>query len=180
MIVISNWSGGPTGHSQERCLGALGSLRALRARSAGASVPEMSQKHARDRTYEDAHGGRAREAGTLGRTGPHCRVPTSADPGLRSRTMTDNLWLHFSQQGPGFAPPVIARGEGVTIYDDRGKPYLDGLSGLFTVQVGHGRTELAQVAARQAETLAFFPLWGYATPTAIELAERIAGYTPVT
>lgn len=92
--------------------------------------------------------------------------------------MTDNLWLHFARHGPDFTPPIITRGEGVTIYDDRGKSYLDGLSGLFTVQVGHGRTELAEVAARQAGTLAFFPLWGYATPPAIELAERLAGHTP--
>jgi adenosylmethionine-8-amino-7-oxononanoate aminotransferase len=92
--------------------------------------------------------------------------------------MTDNLWLHFARHGPGITPPIITRGEGVTIWDDRGKSYLDGLSGLFTVQVGHGRTELAEVAARQASTLAFFPLWGYATPTAIELAERLARYAP--
>ena len=92
--------------------------------------------------------------------------------------MTDNLWLHFARHGPGITPPIITRGEGVTIFDDRGKSYLDGLSGLFTVQVGHGRTELAEVAARQASTLAFFPLWGYATPTAIELAERLARYAP--
>ena len=92
--------------------------------------------------------------------------------------MTDNLWLHFSRHGPGITPPIITRGEGVTIFDDRGKSYLDGLSGLFTVQVGHGRAELAEAAARQAGTLAFFPLWGYATPTAIELSERLAGYTP--
>jgi adenosylmethionine-8-amino-7-oxononanoate aminotransferase len=89
-----------------------------------------------------------------------------------------NLWLHFTRHGPDFTPPVITRGDGVTIYDDRGKEYLDALSGLFVVQVGHGRTELAQAAARQAETLAFFPLWGYATPTAIELAERVARYAP--
>src|ERR1700738_4496072 len=92
--------------------------------------------------------------------------------------MTDNLWLHFTRHGPDFTPPIITRGEGVTIFDDRGKSYLDALSGLFTVQVGHGRTELAEVAARQASTLAFFPLWGYATPTAIELAERLAHYAP--
>ena len=91
---------------------------------------------------------------------------------------TDNLWLHFARHGPGITPPVITRGEGVTIYDDRGKSYLDALSGLFVVQVGHGRTELAEVAARQASTLAFFPLWGYATPPAIELAERLAHYAP--
>ena len=92
--------------------------------------------------------------------------------------MTDNLWLHFSRHGRAITPPIITRGQGVTIFDDRGKSYLDGLSGLFTVQVGHGRAELAEAAARQASTLAFFPLWGYATPTAIELAERLAGYTP--
>ena len=92
--------------------------------------------------------------------------------------MTDNLWLHFTRHGPDITPPIITRGEGVTIFDDRGKSYLDALSGLFTVQVGHGRTELAEVAARQASTLAFFPLWGYATPTAIELAERLAHYAP--
>jgi len=46
------------------------------------------------------------------------------------------------------------------------------------VQVGHGRTELAEVAARQASTLAFFPLWGYATQPAIELAERLAHHAP--
>jgi adenosylmethionine-8-amino-7-oxononanoate aminotransferase len=92
--------------------------------------------------------------------------------------MLDHLWLHFARHGPDITPPVITRGEGVTIFDDAGKSYLDGLSGLFVVQVGHGRAELAQAAARQAGTLAYFPLWGYATPPAIELADRIAGYAP--
>ena len=46
------------------------------------------------------------------------------------------------------------------------------------VQVGHGRKELAEAAAKQAETLAFFPLWSYATPPAIELSERLASYAP--
>ncbi len=49
---------------------------------------------------------------------------------------------------------------------------------MFTVRVGHGRTELAEAAARQVSTLAHFPLRGYATPTAIELAERLAHYAP--
>ncbi len=89
-----------------------------------------------------------------------------------------HLWGHYSRHGAGITPPVITRGEGVTIFDDHGKSYLDALSGLFVVQVGHGRAELAEVVARQAETLAFFPLWGYATPPAIELAERLAHYAP--
>ncbi|MCW2752704.1 MAG: hypothetical protein JWQ32_115 [Marmoricola sp.] len=74
--------------------------------------------------------------------------------------------------------PVITRGEGAYIYDSHDRRYLDGLSGLFVVQAGHGRTELAEAAAKQAEKLAFFPLWSYAHPGAIDLAERVAGYAP--
>jgi adenosylmethionine-8-amino-7-oxononanoate aminotransferase len=107
------------------------------------------------------------------------RFATDACTGVTlASTMTENLWLHYTRHGANFTPPIITRGEGVTIFDDRGKSYLDGLSGLFTVQVGHGRAELAEVAARQAQTLGFFPLWGYATPTAIELAQRLAQYAP--
>ncbi|MGB0876672.1 MAG: aspartate aminotransferase family protein [Mycobacterium sp.] len=89
-----------------------------------------------------------------------------------------HLWGHFSRHGAGITPPIITRGDGVYIWDDQGRRYIDGLSGLFVVQLGHGRKELAEAAAKQAETLAFFPLWSYATPTAIELAERIADYAP--
>ena len=46
------------------------------------------------------------------------------------------------------------RGEGAYIWDDQGNRYLDGLSGLFTVQAGHGRRELAEASSRQAEELA--------------------------
>lgn len=89
-----------------------------------------------------------------------------------------HLWGHFARHGAGIAPPIITRGEGVRIWDDHGKSYIDGLSGLFVVQAGHGRAELAQAAARQAEKLAYFPLWSYATEPAIELADRLAGYAP--
>jgi adenosylmethionine-8-amino-7-oxononanoate aminotransferase len=93
---------------------------------------------------------------------------------------TRNLWLHFSRMG-GYTdspPPVIVRGEGTAIYDDRGRRYLDGLAGLFVVQVGHGRRSLAEVAAKQAEQLAFFPVWSYAHPPAIELSQRLAAAAP--
>ena len=56
----------------------------------------------------------------------------------------------------------------------RARRYFDGLSGLFVVQAGHGREELAAAAAEQARKLAFFPIWSYAHPTAIELADRLA------
>ncbi|MGI9084315.1 MAG: aspartate aminotransferase family protein [Aeromicrobium sp.] len=93
----------------------------------------------------------------------------------------EHLWMHFSRHGiydDDHDIPVIVKGDGVHIWDSRGKRYLDGLAGLFVVQVGHGRQELADAAAKQAGELAFFPLWTFAHPTAIALAERIASYTP--
>ncbi|NMO00245.1 aspartate aminotransferase family protein [Gordonia sp. TBRC 11910] len=89
-----------------------------------------------------------------------------------------HLWGHFTRQSDEITPPIITRGEGARIFDSRGRSYIDGLSGLFVVQVGHGRSELAEAAARQARELAFFPLWSYATPPAIELADRLAEYAP--
>ncbi|TWE13104.1 aspartate aminotransferase family protein [Rudaeicoccus suwonensis] len=105
----------------------------------------------------------------------------------RQDAARDHLWGHFTRQsvyeptadgGAGARLPIITRGEGAYIYDDAGKKYLDGLSGLFTVQVGHGREELAEAAAKQARELAFFPIWSYGHRPAIDLAERLAGYAP--
>jgi adenosylmethionine-8-amino-7-oxononanoate aminotransferase len=96
------------------------------------------------------------------------------------RAAKDHLWMHFTRHSSYDEAdvPIIVRGEGAYIYDAQGKRYLDGLSGLFVSQLGHGRTELAEAAAAQARELAFHPLWSYAHPNAIMLAERIAGYTP--
>jgi adenosylmethionine-8-amino-7-oxononanoate aminotransferase len=91
-----------------------------------------------------------------------------------------HLWMHFSRLATyeTHEVPVIVRGEGAYVWDQHGKRYLDGLAGLFTSQLGHGRTELAEAGAKQASTLAYFPLWTYAHPRAIELADRLAGYAP--
>jgi adenosylmethionine-8-amino-7-oxononanoate aminotransferase len=91
-----------------------------------------------------------------------------------------NLWLHFTRHS-GFADadiPMIVRGDGQYVFDQHGKRYLDGLSGLFVSQIGHGRTDVAEAGARQAGELAYFPLWSYAHPRAVELAERLASYAP--
>ncbi len=91
-----------------------------------------------------------------------------------------NLWLHFTRHSAfeNADVPIIVRGEGVYVYDQHGKRYLDGLAGLFVSQIGHGRAEVAEAGARQATELAYFPLWSYAHPRAVELAERLAGYAP--
>jgi adenosylmethionine-8-amino-7-oxononanoate aminotransferase len=91
-----------------------------------------------------------------------------------------HLWMHFTRMSSyeDADVPVIVRGEGPYVYDAKGRRYLDGLSGLFVSQLGHGRTELAEAGARQASELAYFPLWSYAHPNAIELAERLATLAP--
>ena len=93
----------------------------------------------------------------------------------------DHLWMHFTRHSvyyEGGHVPIIVKGDGCYIWDDQGRKYFDGLSGLFTVQVGHGRKELGAAAAKQMEELAYFPIWSYAHRPAIELAERLAHFAP--
>ena len=105
---------------------------------------------------------------------------TDRDPTPATQGNADHLWLHFSRMSTYATKPVptIERGDGAYIWDTNGRMYLDGLSGLFAVQAGHGRVELAEAAATQARKLAFFPIWSFAHPTAIELSDRLAAEAP--
>ncbi|HEY7043823.1 MAG TPA: aspartate aminotransferase family protein [Nocardioidaceae bacterium] len=105
---------------------------------------------------------------------------TQLDNAALQQSARDHLWMHFTRMSSYEKAdvPIIVRGEGAYIYDANGKRYLDALAGLFVSQLGHGRTELAEAARRQAEQLAFMPLWSYAHPNAIELAQRVASYAP--
>ena len=92
-----------------------------------------------------------------------------------------HLWLHFSRMGSyddDHEIPIIVRGEGCYVWDEHGKRYLDGLSSLFCVNIGHGRADIAQAGADQAKELGFFTNWSYAHPRAIELATRVASLAP--
>ena len=109
------------------------------------------------------------------------RIYTDAENATLQQKAKDHLWMHFSRQSvleSGHGVPIITKGLGHHIWDSNGKKYIDGLSGLFTVNAGHGRKRLAQVAAKQSEELAFFPIWSYAHPSAIELADRLAANAP--
>ncbi|GAB3252847.1 aspartate aminotransferase family protein [Kineosporia babensis] len=115
-------------------------------------------------------------------TGPTSPPQDALTQALQEKAR-ENLWLHFTRHSGYFAPepepvPVIVRGRGHHIFDSEGRKYIDGLAGLFVVQAGHGREQLAEAAAKQAKELAYFPLWSYATPPAIELADRLAQYAP--
>ena len=105
-------------------------------------------------------------------------TPTTID---LQETARRNLWMHFTRMGGYDAAhevPVIVRGDGCYVYDEHGKRYLDGLSALFCVNAGHGRTEIGEAMAEQVKELGFFTNWSYAHPRAIELAKRIADLAP--
>ena len=92
-----------------------------------------------------------------------------------------HLWMHFTRMGAFDAEheiPVIVRGDGCYVYDQHGRRFLDGLSALYCVNIGHGRADVAQAGADQAKELGFFTNWGYAHPKSIELAARVAGLAP--
>jgi adenosylmethionine-8-amino-7-oxononanoate aminotransferase len=105
---------------------------------------------------------------------------TAARIAAQQASAKRHMWLHFTRMSTfkDSDMPLIVRGSGQYVFDERGKRYLDGLSGLFVSQIGHGRREVAEAAARQGSELAYFPLWSYGHPRAIELAERLAGMAP--
>ena len=74
---------------------------------------------------------------------------------------------------------VIARGEGVYVWDHDGRRLLDGMSGLWCVNVGYGRGELIEAADSQMRELAYYnSFFNSATPKAIELSAFLAGIAP--
>lgn len=76
-------------------------------------------------------------------------------------------------------PLVMVRGEDVFLWDSDGKRYIDAFAGLWNVNVGHGRAELAEAAAAQIREVEFVPtFFGLASPPPIELAARLAGLFP--
>jgi len=76
-------------------------------------------------------------------------------------------------------PMVIARGEGVYVYDDAGKRYLEALGGLFCASLGFSETRLADAADRQMRTLPFYHAFGHkANEPAVRLAEKLIALAP--
>lgn len=103
------------------------------------------------------------------------RVDEYLSRGLR------HLWVQTQQyndlaKDDGFV--VINGGDGIYVNDIKGRRFIDAMSGLWVVAVGHGRTELAEVAKRQMETLAYANPFAYATEPAVDLATKLAEITP--
>jgi putrescine---pyruvate transaminase len=100
---------------------------------------------------------------------------TTAD-GLRS----SSLWHPFADMARVAGHEVImARGEGVWLWDVSGRAYLDACAGLWHTNIGHGRPEIAAAVARQFELLETHHVFNdYANEPALALAERLAGLAP--
>jgi putrescine aminotransferase len=80
-----------------------------------------------------------------------------------------------------FAGPslLIVRGSGTRYWDAEGREYLDALGGIQLCEVGHGRAELAEVAARQMAELEYAPMfWNFGNEPAVRLARRLAELAP--
>jgi adenosylmethionine-8-amino-7-oxononanoate aminotransferase len=78
------------------------------------------------------------------------------------------------------APFIIDRGEGIYVYDESGRRYLDAAASLWYMNVGYGRTEIIDAMAEQARKLpAFHAFIDYGTRPPIDLADRIAAVAPV-
>src|SRR5207237_9729584 len=78
----------------------------------------------------------------------------------------DHVWIHSARwldlaERDGLR--VMVRGEGCRLFDAQGRSYIDGLSGLYVVNVGHGRAEIGEAMARQAREFAYVPAASYTT-----------------
>jgi putrescine---pyruvate transaminase len=90
------------------------------------------------------------------------------------KTDQDHLLHPLHHPSDHAAPIIYVRGRGAIVQDVQGNEYLDGLSGLWNVNVGHGRVELADAAAAQMKELAYFSSYvGSSNVPAITLAERL-------
>jgi len=106
-----------------------------------------------------------------------------ADPHAADRALDAAHHLHpFTDQRilrEEGGPTVFVRGQGSTLYDANGRSYLDAFAGLWCVNVGYGRAELAEVAARQMRDLAFYnTFFNSTTPPTARLAAKLVDLTP--
>jgi adenosylmethionine-8-amino-7-oxononanoate aminotransferase len=91
-----------------------------------------------------------------------------------------NLGKHFTRAAAWRNPEmlIIERSEGCYLWDDKGRRYLDGLAGLFCVNMGHGRADIAEAAAAQMKQLTFATNWSAAHPASIRMAALLAELAP--
>jgi beta-alanine--pyruvate transaminase len=91
----------------------------------------------------------------------------------------DAFWMPFTANRQFKASPrLLARAEGMKYWTDDGREVLDGVAGLWCVNAGHSRREIADAVARQLTTMEFAPTFQMGHPIAFELANRLAQIAP--
>ncbi|CAA9547958.1 MAG: Aminotransferase, class III [uncultured Thermomicrobiales bacterium] len=105
----------------------------------------------------------------------------AVSPAGIEREAMDHVWIH-SQPWLELAERgglrVFDRGEGSTLWDVQGRDYLDGIAGLWVVNAGHGRAEIAEAMGKQAAKLAYVSASSFTTGPAAQLAHTLAEVTP--
>jgi adenosylmethionine-8-amino-7-oxononanoate aminotransferase len=118
-------------------------------------------------------------AETVPASGPELDHAAYDDP-LYQKAL-DHVWIHtinYVELAERQGLHVFERGEGSTLYDARGQAWIDGIAGLWVVNAGHGRAEIADAMAEQARKLAYVSSAAYTSVPAVQLAETLAALTP--
>lgn len=90
-----------------------------------------------------------------------------------------HLGPHFTRKDTWASDfPIFVEGDGCYLVDSDGRRHLDGLAGLFCVNMGHGRADIAKAGAEQIARLGYASNWGCAHPPAIDAATLIAELAP--
>ena len=96
----------------------------------------------------------------------------------QQRALAENVWLHFFQMGhmasTGARPTVLVRGAGSRVWDQDGAEYIDGLSGLFAVNVGYGRQEIIDAMSAQLAAIAYVSALDKATKSGVVHKNAVA------
>jgi len=109
-------------------------------------------------------------------------MPSLQPDAQLNQAIKDHTWLHFTQMKNLIDDPkpmVIARGEGSKVWDTSGKEYIDGLAGLFCVNVGYGRQEIIDAITQQLQKIAYVSPFSFPNEPAVELAAKLARISPI-
>jgi adenosylmethionine-8-amino-7-oxononanoate aminotransferase len=112
--------------------------------------------------------------------GPEAAHAVAYDDPIYQKAL-DHVWIHtinYVELAERQGLHVFERGEGSTLYDTRGQAWIDGIAGLWVVNAGHGRAEIAEAMAAQASKLAYVSSAAYTSVPAVQLAETLATITP--
>src|ERR671921_1877221 len=118
---------------------------------------------------------RERRTGAPAEENGHPGGATAMEQAARDHVWIHQLpWAEFESDNLR----IFDRGEGARLYDVQGREYLDGIAGLWVVNAGHGRKEIAQAYGDQAAKLGYASAMSYTTTPAVELASKLAEITP--